>query len=85
MVTSIFSPNSTEIKHVSLPTRASLKLQLMRQQVQDEEKREQQQQYSQSYKSSFVPTTTIDMPPARQQTSEVPPQVLQVDNFKILN
>ena len=56
--------------------RTNLKLQLMRQQAEEEEKRERQ--YSQSLKTSYIPTTGIDVPPQTSHTSEVPPQVLQV-------
>jgi len=69
--------HQAEIKHASLPTRTSLKMQLMRIQAQEEDKRELE--YSQSLKSSYVPTTVIDMPPvSSHQSTDVPAQILQV-------
>ncbi|XP_045165468.1 microphthalmia-associated transcription factor-like isoform X2 [Mercenaria mercenaria] len=74
--TIIQSPKTTEIKNASMAMRTNLKLQLMRQQAEEEEKRERQ--YSQSLKTSYIPTSGIDVPPQTSHTSEVPPQVLQV-------
>ncbi|KAL4226345.1 Transcription factor E3 [Mactra antiquata] len=77
--TIVQSPKTTEIKNASLPMRTSLKLQLMRQQAEEEEKRERE--YSQSLKSSYIPTQGIDVPPqssVSHTSSDVPPQVLQV-------
>ena len=71
----IFSP-ITEVKHANISNRTNLKLQLMRQQAEDDQKREQQQ-YSQSLKNTYT-SSVIDMPPAPVQKSEVPPQILQV-------
>lgn len=74
--TIVSSPKPAEIKHALASTRTSLKLQLMRQQAEEEDKRERQ--YSQSFKSSFTPTSRIDVPPTHNQPAEVPTQVLKV-------
>ena len=73
-----FSPKTTEIKNASVSYRSGLKLQLQRQQAEEEKKREIE--YSQSLKTSYIPTIGIDVPAltSQSQQSDVPSQVLQV-------
>ena len=76
-----------------MTTRTNLKLQLMKQQIAEQEKREQQQQqqhgnsgstgaaFSRSFQGQHggtQPTQSIEMPAASLNSTEVPPQVLQV-------
>ena len=68
----------TEVKHANPINRTNLRLQLQRQQADDEHKREQQQ-YSQSLKNTYsVKSSVIDVPPVQSVKSEVPSQILQV-------
>ena len=76
-----------------MTTRTNLKLQLMKQRIAEEEKREQQQQrlgshgnspggaFSRSFQgqqAEGTQTQSIPMPTQSLNTTEVPPQVLQV-------
>lgn len=74
----IIGSPKVEIKHTNMPLRANLKLQLQRQQIEEEKKRNQQV-VSQSYKPPPSQPQIIQMPVSSSVTNvEIAPQVLKV-------
>ncbi|XP_064607299.1 microphthalmia-associated transcription factor-like isoform X2 [Liolophura sinensis] len=73
---------ATEFKHATMTSRTGLKLQLMKQQVQDEEKKEaltsQSLRLSGLGGANSFHTTPVSMPVSSSVNSDVPPQILQV-------